>query len=175
MRVGAPKVGAVIRILYLPGRSTGDFNPALEQLLGEDAADLSATTIARLSRGGRSFTPGFRKRHLAFKGLLAEIIEEPTREDARSALEVYRAKYPRALAKFDRDWAQLTALSDCPAEHWRQLRTTNPIESALATVRLLGRAWSCSNGATSGRCSTAYQLLQTRGMRSARIECSDRL
>ncbi len=46
----SPKVGEVIPILYLRGLSTGDFRPALEGLLGEDAAGLSATTISRLCK-----------------------------------------------------------------------------------------------------------------------------
>ncbi len=63
------------------------------------------------------------------KGLLSEIIEAPTRKDAKLALEVFReeygTKYPKALAKLDRDWTQLTAIYDYPAEHWRHLRTTD--------------------------------------------------
>ena len=77
------------------------------------------------------------------KGLLTEVIEAPTRKDAKLALEVFReeygAKYPKALQKLDRDWTQLTAFFDYPAEHWRHLRTTNPIESSFATVRLRTR------------------------------------
>ncbi len=46
----SPKVGEVIPILYLRGLSTGDFRPALEGLLGEDAAGLSPTTIARMAK-----------------------------------------------------------------------------------------------------------------------------
>ena len=46
----SPKVGEVIPILYLRGLSTGDFRPALEGLLGEDAAGLSPTTIARMCK-----------------------------------------------------------------------------------------------------------------------------
>src|SRR3954454_5162675 len=41
----SPKVNDVLPVLYLRGLSTGDFRPALEQLLGEDAAGLSATSI----------------------------------------------------------------------------------------------------------------------------------
>ncbi len=51
----------------------------------------------------------------------------------------YGAKYLTALAKLDRDWTPLTAFYDYPAEHWRHLRTTNPVESSFATVRL--RTW----------------------------------
>jgi putative transposase len=46
----SPKVGEVIPILYLRGLSTGDFRPALEGLLGEDAAGLSASTVSRLCK-----------------------------------------------------------------------------------------------------------------------------
>ena len=234
----SPKVGEVIPILYLRGLSTGDFKPALEGLLGEDAAGLSATTISRMCKEWEEHHARFSKRHLGFsryaylfmdgihvqirlgedpkvcllivigvredgekellavqdgyresteswagvfrdmkrrglnepklvigdgalgawaalrdvypeageqrcwfhaagniidclpkrlqpraKGLLSEIIEAPTRHDAKLALEVFReeygAKYPKALSKLDRDWVQLTAFYDFPAEHWR--------------------------------------------------------
>jgi hypothetical protein len=45
----SPKVAELLPILYLRGLSTGDFRPALEGLLGEDAAGLSPTNIARLT------------------------------------------------------------------------------------------------------------------------------
>jgi len=46
----SPKVTEVLPILYLRGLSTGDFRPALEDLLGEDASGLSASSISRLCR-----------------------------------------------------------------------------------------------------------------------------
>jgi putative transposase len=46
----SPKVTDVLPVLYLRGLSTGDFRPALEQLLGEDAAGLSPSTISRLCK-----------------------------------------------------------------------------------------------------------------------------
>ena len=45
----SPKVAEVLPILYLRGLSTGDFREALPVLLGDDAAGLSATNIARLT------------------------------------------------------------------------------------------------------------------------------
>ena len=102
--------------------------------------------------------------HSKAKGLLSEIIEAPTRKDARAALEVFReeygAKYPKALAKLDRDWPQLTAFYDYPAEHWRHLRTTNPIESAFATVRLRTRVTKGA-GSKTAALAMAYKLLAT--------------
>ena len=46
----SPKVTDVLPILYLRGLSTGDFGPALRDLLGEDASGLSASAISRLTR-----------------------------------------------------------------------------------------------------------------------------
>jgi putative transposase len=61
----SPKVSEVLPILYLRGLSTGDFRPALEALLGEDAAGLSATNIARLSAGWEKEYTDFRQRDLS--------------------------------------------------------------------------------------------------------------
>jgi transposase-like protein len=48
----------------------------------------------------------------------------------------YDAKYPKAVACLVKDRLELLAFYDFPAEHWKHLRTTNPIESTFATVRL---------------------------------------
>src|SRR3954471_12140090 len=66
------------------------------------------------------------------KKLLHEIMEAPTRKDARAARGRFRehfdAKYPKAVTKLDKDWTHLTAFYDFPAEHRRHLRTSNAIE-----------------------------------------------
>jgi transposase-like protein len=61
----SPKVAEVLPILYRRGLSTGDFQPALESLLGEEAAGLSATNIARLTTSWEAEYQAFRKRSLA--------------------------------------------------------------------------------------------------------------
>ncbi len=61
----SPKVAEVLPILYLRGLSTGDFRPALEGLLGEDAAGLSPTNIARLTACWEKEYTAFRQRDLA--------------------------------------------------------------------------------------------------------------
>ena len=275
----SPKVTEVLPILYLRGLSTGDFRPALEDLLGEDASGLSPSTISRLCKEWEAHHDRFRKRHLGFsryaylfvdgvhvsvrlgeddkvcllvvigvredgekellavedgyresteswagvfrdlkrrglgcpklvvgdgalgawaalrdvfpeaceqrcwvhktanvldclpkrlqskaKELLHEIVEAPTRKDAGKALEVFReeygAKYPKALAKLDKDWSALTAFYDFPAEHWRHLRTTNPIESSFATVKLRTRVTKGA-GSKAAALAMAYKLLIT--------------
>ena len=63
-----------------------------------------------------------------------------TREEAEKAFDyfvmAYGAKYPKATACLEKDREELLAFYDFPAEHWKHLRTTNPIESTFATVRL---------------------------------------
>ncbi len=62
----SPKVNDVLPVLYLRGLSTGDFRPALEQLLGRDAAGLSPSTISRLCKDWEGEHQRFRTRSLRF-------------------------------------------------------------------------------------------------------------
>lgn len=77
------------------------------------------------------------------KAKLHEIWMAPTREDAFKAFDhfvaTYQAKYPEAVECLEKDREVLLAFYDFPAEHWIHLRTTNPIESTFATVRLRHR------------------------------------
>jgi putative transposase len=64
----------------------------------------------------------------------------PTRDEALRAFDLfvrtYEAEYPKATACLVKDKDELLVFYDFPAEHWKHLRTTNPIESTFATVRL---------------------------------------
>jgi putative transposase len=283
----SPKVNDVLPVLYLRGLSTGDFRPALEQLLGEDAAGLSASSITRLCKDWEAEHERFKARSLRFhryaylfvdgvhvsirlgeddrlcllvvigvredgvkellavedgyrestdswaavmrdlkarglnepklvigdgalgtwaalrdvfpgarrqacwvhvianvldalpkrlqpqaKKLLHEMMEAPTRADARAALERFReqfdAKYPKAVAKLDRDWEHLTAFYDFPAEHWRHLRTSNAIESSFATVKLRTRVTKGA-GSKQAALAMAYKLLDAASERWRRF------
>ena len=62
----SPKVTEVLPILYLHGLSTGDFGPALRDLLGEDASGLSASSIQRLTEQWQAEHAAFRARELRF-------------------------------------------------------------------------------------------------------------
>jgi putative transposase len=275
----SPKVTEVLPILYLHGLSTGDFAPALRDLLGEDASGLSASSIQRLTEAWQAEHEAFRKQELCFhqyaywfvdgvhvsvrlgedarlcllvvigvredgakellavedgyresteswacvmrdlkargvneprlvvgdgalgawaalrdvfpnarrqacwvhktanvldclpkrlqpraKGLLHEIMEAPTLAQAGYARqrlrEEFDAKYPKALAKLDRDWQHLTAFYDFPAEHWRHIRTSNAIESSFATVKLRTRVTKGA-GSKKAALAMAYKLLDT--------------
>jgi len=75
----------------------------------------------------------------AAKRLLHEMYMSPTKADALAAyrefLVLYEAKYPKACQCLQKDEDVLLTFYDFPAEHWRHIRTTNPIESTFATVR----------------------------------------
>jgi putative transposase len=100
------------------------------------------------------------------------MMEAPTRADARQTLERFRqqfdAKYPKAVAKLDRDWQHLTALYDFPAEHWRHLRTSNAIESSFATVKLRTRVTKGA-GSKKAALAMAYKLLDAAQQRWRRF------
>ena len=74
------------------------------------------------------------------KSALWEIYRAQTKSDANQAfnrfIKTYRAKYPEATDCLDKDREVLLAFYDFPAEHWQHIRSTNPIESTFATVRL---------------------------------------
>lgn len=279
----SPKVSEVLPILYLRGLSTGDFRPALKELLGEDAAGLSPSSISRLIEQWEAEYRAFSSRRLDFvqyaylfvdgvnvkirlgdddrlcllvvigvredgrkelltvadgyresteswaevlrdlkdrglgepklvtgdgalgvwaalgdvylnaghqrcwvhkianvldalpkraqsqaKEMLHQIMAAPTRAAAVSALEAFRSEfgvhYPKAIAKLDRDWTQLVAFYDFPAEHWVHLRTTNPIESAFATVKLRTKVQKGA-GSKMAALTMAYKLLDSAQQR----------
>jgi transposase-like protein len=77
---------------------------------------------------------------------VANALPKSTQPGAKKALQAlkavaafaksYGAKFPKAVEKITDDVDELPAFYDFPAEHWIHLRTTNPIESTFATVRL---------------------------------------
>jgi transposase-like protein len=283
----SPKVEETLPVLYLRGLSTGDFQPALKGLLGEDATGLSAANISRLigvweaeweswrrrsledvdyvyvwvdgihvnvrlgeqdrlcllvmigarpdgtkeliavEDGYRESTEswatllrdlkrrGMRAPELAVgdgalgfwaavrdvwpetreqrdwvhvigtvmdklpkrlqaraKELLHEIMYAPTREEAEEGIErfeaEYGAKYPKAVESLRRGEGRLLTFYDFPAEHWKHLRTTNPIESSFSTVRLRQRVTK-GPGSRKRGLLMAYKLLQMAGERWRRL------
>ena len=74
------------------------------------------------------------------KGHLHDIWMAETKEEAGKAfdyfLSAYGAKYDKAVRCLEKDRDVLLTFYDFPAEHWKHVRTSNPIESTFATVRL---------------------------------------
>ena len=98
------------------------------------------------------------------KSELRDIWLAENRESADTTLDAmlvkYGDKYPAAMKKLTKDREELLAFYDFPASHWASIRTTNPIESAFATVRLRSkRAKNCGSRATT--LAMVFKLLQT--------------
>lgn len=73
------------------------------------------------------------------KKQLHEMMYAESREECEKAkdkfVSEFSAKYPKAAESLERNWERMLTFFDFPAEHWGHLRTTNPIESAFATVK----------------------------------------
>jgi putative transposase len=282
----SPKLAEVLPVLYLRGLSTGDFQEALPILLGEDAAGLSPTTIARLTAVWEAEYHAFRQRSLAdrdyvsvwvdgvhftirleeerlctlvmigarpdgtkeliavedgyresaeswavllrdlqrrgmrapvvavgdgalgfwaavrevwpetraqrdwlhqlinildklpqglqpkAKRALREILYAATRAEADELIDrflaVYEPKYPKVAACLTSDRTALLTHFDFPAEPWLHLRTTHPVESPFATVRLRQRVTKGAGTRTKGL-TMAFKLLAMAEQRWRRL------
>ena len=99
------------------------------------------------------------------KAALAEIWNAEDRDHARAAArtfaDAYGTKWPKAAAKITDDLDVLLAFYDYPAEHWIHLRTTNPIESTFATIRLRQRVTK-GPGSRAAGIAMAFKLIEVR-------------
>jgi putative transposase len=100
--------------------------------------------------------------HLGARRALAEINQAEDRDHAAAAINAFAAdygpKWPKAVAKVTGDAEALLAFYDFPAEHWVHLRTTNPVESTFATVRLRTRVTK-GPGSKQAGLAMAFKLL----------------
>ena len=89
------------------------------------------------------------------RALLTQIPTSKTRPQAQRRRHRFAARYgeayPAAVATLERDWERMVTFYDFPEAHWRHLRTTNPVESPFASVRLrtnAGKRYKRVQGAT---------------------------
>lgn len=98
------------------------------------------------------------------KAKLHEIWMAPTRAAAITAfdhfLEDYSAKYSKATDCLKKDRDELLTFYDFPAEHWKHIRTTNPIESTFATIRLRHRRTK-GNGTWKATLTMLFKLAES--------------
>ena len=98
------------------------------------------------------------------RAALAEIYNAEDKDHALAAAkafaDLYGAKWPKAVAKITDDLDVLLAFYDYPAEHWIHLRTTNPIESTFATVRLRQRVTK-GPGSRAAGVAMAFKLIES--------------
>ena len=89
-------------------------------------------------------------------------------------IQIYEAKYPKASVCLEKDRDVLLTFYDFPAEHWRHIRTTNPIESTFATVRLrTAKVRGCFSAMTV--ITMAFKLCQCAEKRWIRLHRPERL
>lgn len=98
------------------------------------------------------------------KEALHNIWQAETRKNAYQAfdncIERFAPKYPKAMDCLSKDKESLLAFYDYPAEHWQHIRTTNPIESVFATVRLrTAKIKNCGSRTTT--LTMAFKLMET--------------
>jgi putative transposase len=101
--------------------------------------------------------------HASAKSELQDIWMAATLEHALTAFSLFvskhGAKYPKAVNCLEKDRDQMLAFYAFPAEHWRHIRTTNPIESMFATVRLRHRRTKGS-GSRNACLAMVYKLAE---------------
>jgi putative transposase len=99
----------------------------------------------------------------AARRAIAEIRDAEDRDHALAAVKIferdYGAKWPKAVAKIVDDTENLLAFFDFPAEHWIHLKTSNPIESTFATVRLRTRVTK-GPGSKAAGLAMAFKLIE---------------
>lgn len=106
------------------------------------------------------------------KEVLHNIWGAETRKEAETAfthcIERFSPKYPRAMACLEKDQQSMLAFYDFPAENWQHIRTTNPIESVFATVRLrTTRTKNCGSRKTT--LAMAFKLVEVAQKRWHRL------
>ncbi|QEG02384.1 Transposase, Mutator family [Stieleria maiorica] len=112
------------------------------------------------------------------KQSLHEIWQAETRSDAEKAfdefLEKFEAKYSPACECLKKDRDVLLTFYDFPAEHWSHLRTTNPIESTFATIRLRHRRTK-GNGTRRASLAMMFKLAQSASKKWRRLNSHDKI
>ena len=106
------------------------------------------------------------------KDKLHQIWMAPGRKQANKAfdlfIQTYETKYPKATECLAKDRDVLLTFYDFPAEHWVHIRTTNPIESTFATVRLRHKRTK-GNGSRKACLAMVYKLIESAEKRWRRL------
>lgn len=95
-------------------------------------------------------------------------------EKEKESFETEYQRYPKAVESLGRDWESLVTYYDFPFEHFKHLRTTNPIESAFATLRHRQRRTK-GNGSRTAALAMAYKLLDNAERTWRKLDCAIQL
>ncbi len=109
------------------------------------------------------------------KRMLREIMYAETRSQAEQDIDrfltEFKPKYDKAAACLTKDRAALLTHFDFPAAHWKHLRTSNPIESVFATVRLRQRITKGAGNRTKAL-TMAYKLIEMAEARWRKLDAA---
>jgi transposase-like protein len=109
---------------------------------------------------------------------LHDIWQAETKAKAEAAFDffigTYGVKYDKAVAKLVKDREVLLSFYDFPAEHWKHIRTSNPIESTFATVRhRTGRTKGCLSRKTG--LAMAFRLMMSAQAKWRKLDGANQL
>ena len=106
------------------------------------------------------------------KQLLHEMMYAETQGEAlalrKNFASHFELKHEKAIVCLQKDWNELMTFYDFPAENWTSIRTTNPIESSFATVKLRTKVTK-GDGNASTACTMAFKLLQQCEMKWRKV------
>jgi len=112
------------------------------------------------------------------KRALHDMMYADTRATCEQAIQRfaqdYEAKYPKAVKSLVTDVARLLTHFEFPAAHWKHIRTTNPIESTFATVKLRTRVTKGAGSRAAGL-TMAFKLLEAAQKSWRRLDAHDLL
>ena len=82
-----------------------------------------------------------KRQHESAKLMLRNFPYAESRAEAERMRSVFSRwcrehSYESATESLERDWERMVTFYDFPLEHWRHIRTTNPVESPFAALRL---------------------------------------
>ena len=109
------------------------------------------------------------------KRILRDAMNAETKDEASEYIDIFEAtfspKYEKAVKCLTKDRDNMLTFFDFPAEHWKHLRTSNPIESAFSTVRLRQRVTKGA-GTRTKALTMAFKLLDMAQKRWRRLNGS---
>ena len=112
------------------------------------------------------------------KTMIHNIYMAPTKKEANIAFDIFieefEAKYPRAVDCLRNNRERLMAFYNYPAEHWQHIRTTNPIESTFAAVRLrTQKTKGC--GSVTATLTMVFKLIQSAQQRWQKLHSHEKV
>ena len=125
---------------------------------GQDPALLVSQDRERARRAAEVRAPG--REEGPGRGIWNAEDKDHARTAVKAFAAAYGAKFPKAAAKITEDEEELLAFYNYPAEHWVHLRTTNPIESTFATVRLRTKVTK-GHGSKATALAMAFKLIES--------------